>query len=122
MGPANAESAFRGRAGVSAAVPGILPGTPNVGAREIETDVRPLPDAPGKIPGAAGETPALPRNALRALSDPLSITPGGNALPRTPRGEVAVENQMGATENLPKPTAHCQSARDGSWIHRKSPS
>ena len=32
MGPANAESAFRGRVG-------ILPGTPNLGAREIETDV-----------------------------------------------------------------------------------
>jgi putative heme-binding domain-containing protein len=54
-----------GRAGFQPAVPGILPGTSNVG-KPAQRDTpsgnerKPTPDAPGKIPGAAGGTPALP--------------------------------------------------------------
>ncbi len=60
-----------GRAGFQPAVPGILPGTPN-GERPAQRDTASAnprtttPDAPGKIPGAAGKIPALPEaNTVR---------------------------------------------------------
>jgi len=61
-----------GRAGFQPAVPGILPGTSDVDRpphRETpSTDGRKqTPDAPGKIPGAAGNIPALPDVSLAPL-------------------------------------------------------
>ncbi len=54
-----------GRAGMLPAVPGILPGTSNVanvphGDTHSDNERKQTSDAPGRIPGAAGGTPALP--------------------------------------------------------------
>jgi hypothetical protein len=50
------DSGYPGRAGVSPAVPGILPGTSAHTARPVNSDVL------GKMPKTAGGTPALPGN------------------------------------------------------------
>ena len=70
-GSERARSAFRGRAGVSTAAPGILPGASGTGGTSVSISRAPTFGVPGRIPGTAGETPALPRNALSAFAGPI---------------------------------------------------
>src|SRR5712675_1848643 len=61
-----------GRAGILPAVPGILPGTPDAGRPPFRRHAQPMAEVPGRIPGTAGETPALPKTRRPALRPVVS--------------------------------------------------